>query len=883
MAGHKYQDRRARLPQALLDQVNARDDDAASGAPTSRRRTADRRSARRSKREEAKNRKAQFFSRQREEGREKVKKRPAVGKVEDRPAKRPKLKDETPSSSASSKPPPSTLPSEPSSSNRPSSNSSRSASPKPAMPAQPKAPKPKSKPTPLERLTLPKSKKEKDVEDDEIAWLEAKLGIRKKKKKQKYGGAFGDDGLDDILLDLDRLEEEIDILSDEEGGSDKSEAGEEESEGAEEDEENSENDEPGSDQESSEGTNGEEDTVGEDNEVSLLKQPDPDFRALGIQEKPTSAYVPPHLRQKSVPEETGTVGQSPEQTKLARHLKGLLNRLGEQNIEGIVTEVEGLYRVNPRNDVTQTLTNIVLDSISSSANLLDTFVILHAAFIAAIHKIIGIEFAAYFVEQAVYSYETHWKSLRARVPKSAETLEAGDDSAPTGTKESSNLLVLLSELYNFQVISCVLVYDLIRALLNSEFLEYDVELLLKVVKNSGHQMRQDDPLALKDIIQLVQDKMRGKNSNVLSSRFRFLVETLVNLKNNKLKDAKRAGGTGQNVASAAIERMKKYLGGISKKRHVMSHEPLRVTLEDLHSSDKRGKWWLVGAAWAGNPLVENQGAKPQTKARDMGASKAIVVDQLADLARQHGMNTEVRRNIFVVLVSSDDYVDACERLTQLELQETQQREIVRVVLHCCGNERAYNPFYTLVAQHLCQKSHSHRITLQYCLWDFLRSLGESQVGGAAISRDFDTNGDNVSDSTISNYARAYAWWLARGSVALSIFKPVEFLVLQPQSKRFLKLLFLQMIISSQSNSPLIDIRSAESSIPKVRNRAAVEEITSKALRIPTMCKGIVYFIQTLLAEDDLGARTKLAHELLVWGLGVAKESLQGNALSDDEM
>lgn len=159
-----------------------------------------------------------------------------------------------------------------------------------------------------------------------------------------------------------------------------------------------------------------------------------------------------------------------------------------------------------------------------------------------------------------------------------------------------------------------------------------------------------------------------------SSRFRFLVETLVNLKNNRLKDTKRATGTGQNVASEAIERMKKYLSGIDKKRHgeyllimytctriiptesliVMSHEPLRVSLEDLHSSDKRGKWWLVGAAWAGNPLVENQEAKAASKRKEAGGKpKATTSDELVQLARQHGMNTEIRRNIFIVLVSSD--------------------------------------------------------------------------------------------------------------------------------------------------------------------------------------------------------------------------------------
>lgn len=66
------------------------------------------------------------------------------------------------------------------------------------------------------------------------------------------------------------------------------------------------------------------------------------------------------------------------------------------------------------------------------------------------------------------------------------------------------------------------------------------------------------------------------------------------------------------------------------------------------------------------------------------------------------MNTDIRRSIFVVLMSSEvrqcllgvnvlgltmfqDYVDACERLSQLRLTEIQQREIIRVILHCCGN------------------------------------------------------------------------------------------------------------------------------------------------------------------------------------------------------
>ena len=141
---------------------------------------------------------------------------------------------------------------------------------------------------------------------------------------------------------------------------------------------------------------------------------------------------------------------------------------------------------------------------------------------------------------------------------------------------------------------------------------------------------------------------------------------------------------------------------VAKWSLVVSHEPLRVTLADLRQADTRGKWWLVGAAWEGDPLVEQQ--QQQQAHANGGAQAALQENALLRLAKKQGMNTDIRRNVFVVLMGSDvsvflsdkirsgclvdrvqDYVDACERLAQLNLTEVQQREIVRVILHCCGN------------------------------------------------------------------------------------------------------------------------------------------------------------------------------------------------------
>ena len=130
---------------------------------------------------------------------------------------------------------------------------------------------------------------------------------------------------------------------------------------------------------------------------------------------------------------------------------------------------------------------------------------------------------------------------------------------------------------------------------------------------------------------------------------------------------------------------------------MVPHDPLRVSLEDFRAAETKGKWWLVGAAWSRDPLVERMEDSKRESKRQGGDTNA-----LSKLAKKQGMNTDIRRSIFIVLMSSDvcptrarylqgflklgqDYVDACERLAQLKLTEIQQREVVRVLVNCCGN------------------------------------------------------------------------------------------------------------------------------------------------------------------------------------------------------
>lgn len=84
-------------------------------------------------------------------------------------------------------------------------------------------------------------------------------------------------------------------------------------------------------------------------------------------------------------------------------------RMSEQNISTILDDIEAAYRRHRRHgtspahlcgvyltippaDITSSLTNLIIDGISSHAILLDSYVVLHAALVSALHRIVGVEF-----------------------------------------------------------------------------------------------------------------------------------------------------------------------------------------------------------------------------------------------------------------------------------------------------------------------------------------------------------------------------------------------------------------------------------------------------------------------------------------------------------
>ena len=245
-----------------------------------------------------------------------------------------------------------------------------------------------------------------------------------------------------------------------------------------------------------------------------------------------------------------------------------------------------------------------------------------------------------------------------------------------------------------------------------------------------------------------------------------MIETINNLKNNRTK----TGIAGSEVILEHVVRVKKTLGSLNS-RNIKTSEPLRIGLRDIRESDKRGKWWLIGASYkdvdgdAQDEVVgfHHDGLQGDSESNPLeGATEK----DLLQLAREQRMNTDIRRSIFVTIMSATDYDDAFHRLMKLRLKKAQELEIPKVIVHCAGAEESYNPYYTLVARRLCA-DRKLKWAFQFSLWSLFRRMGE---GTDDDQNETEEEDENLGMRSLVNLAKMFGTLVAEGALSMKVFQ-----------------------------------------------------------------------------------------------------------------
>jgi len=74
-------------------------------------------------------------------------------------------------------------------------------------------------------------------------------------------------------------------------------------------------------------------------------------------------------------------------------------------------------------------------------------------------------------------------------------------------------------------------------------------------------------------------------------------------------------------------------------------------------------------------------------------------NQIIEMTEQDLVN--LRRTIYLVIMSSIDFEECCHKLLKMKIREGQEMELCNMILECCAQERTYLRFYGLLAQRFC--------------------------------------------------------------------------------------------------------------------------------------------------------------------------------------
>ncbi|KAI2627495.1 hypothetical protein GGR54DRAFT_416036 [Hypoxylon sp. NC1633] len=483
-------------------------------------------------------------------------------------------------------------------------------------------------------------------------------------------------------------------------------------------------------------------------------------------------YVPPSLRNQ--------LGQGNEaESQLRRRIQGLINRLTNDNMIGIVKDFIALYDAHPRQTVTSTIVNLVLTLVCSPEKRPDSFFTMIAGFVAATHKVMGTAVSAYFVQQLVKVFGQRYEKA------SGEQSDSG----------SRHLIALLAELYNMQVVSCSIIFDYVRVFLNT-LSELNTELLLRIIQLCGPSLRRDDPYALGDIL----GSIKLANSKNMSVRTSFMVDEMKKLQSNKAKAVVR----NRDLADQRTQ-LRKRIASLGGSQDV---QPLRAGLNDIQGADKHGKWWLVGASWSGSHSGLGDGSRARSTREDADDSNKMMqtggddlgIPDLWQLAREQGFNTEVRQRIFVALHAATDYENAELLVRNLRLNKYQRKEISEVIVRSSERQSQYNPYYALVATRFTS---DRELLFQFrrSLTTRLKKMGEDIDAGEGDEDEFDAEeAAGYEMRWVYNIAKMYGSLVARRCLRLAdVVKHRNLATLQEKAHMFFEAMIISVLQECQGD------------------------------------------------------------------------------------
>jgi pre-mRNA-splicing factor CWC22 len=265
---------------------------------------------------------------------------------------------------------------------------------------------------------------------------------------------------------------------------------------------------------------------------------------------------------------------------------------------------------------------------------------------------------------------------------------------------------MLAHLVNQQIIHELLALEILALFLEKPT-EDSIEMACEFMIECGQVLSEIYPPGVHSIF----ERFRGiLHEGQIDKRVQYTIENLFAIRKTNFKDHP---GVIPELDLVPDEEKITHEGSLDDK--LDGQDILDIFSFDKDYEKNEEEWIEIKAEILGenqgpqvNEAVEEENEHEEEKEEEMNNNNNN--NKIYDFTETDLIN--LRRTIYLTIISSIDYQECAHKLLKLNMREGQEMELVNMIIECCNQERTYLRFYGLLAAQFCLIKESYKICFE---------------------------------------------------------------------------------------------------------------------------------------------------------------------------
>ncbi|CAN6485935.1 unnamed protein product [Victoria cruziana] len=265
----------------------------------------------------------------------------------------------------------------------------------------------------------------------------------------------------------------------------------------------------------------------------------------------------------------------------------------------------------------------------------------------------------------------------------------------------------IAHLVNQQVAHEIISLELLTVLLENPT-DDSVEVAVGFVKECGSLLQDISPQGLHGIF----ERLRGiLHEGEIDKRVQFLIEGLF-----AIRKAKFQGYPAVRPELDLVEQEDQFTHEVSLEDEVDAEEGLDIFKYDPQFLEHEKSYENLKKEILGDESSDEEAGSegPSDDEDDEDESDEEDEETLKIKDETETNLVNLRRTIYLTIMSSVDFEEAGHKLLKIKLQPGQEMELCIMLLECCSQERTYLRFYGLLGQRFCMINKVHQENFEKC-------------------------------------------------------------------------------------------------------------------------------------------------------------------------